>query len=533
MSSNISKSKSKSKSRHPRTPTRASKRLKERLLDTVAEDVAEDRAGCLPNKSAPYPTGVSLTDVPLKPTKRRLEETDRPTAKRPRISTEIEEAAAQPADETTITQHPKPKHPRAAFLEPNPRLGSAGSFISEWLESIGSDRNTHCRPDSYLSQVVREPVPRQHSTSAPQAGFTWDADGYLKPWTPASIESRSQADIDGASAFESDTSGYRSRSSRKSLFENSGYRIKNLALNNIYMRSPCDKLPKHIADLVNNMGKDRNSPGPSLDDVLKDKKLERLNMNNARKAEVEEYFELKIFPIAQAGDILMRAQKQPMPRNAAPNTGSNFEVSLPMPDMLYGYDSHVAFPQQQAQLISMGSEMNATNQETGPLYPFLLIEFLRDGGDLWATTNQCLGGSASCVNIAERLNYRLAQCKGRKVRRFNSATFSIALSSSEVRLFVTWKHNELDYYTARVDSFLLQEPESYLEFRKYVLNIIEWGGGKRLKDIRSSLDILWEESRRIASGVAKSRPPPVDEPATGNKRGKSSRRQTRGAEQKV
>lgn len=30
---------------------------------------------------------------------------------------------------------------------------------------------------------------------------------------------------------------------------------------------------------------------------------------------------------------------------------------------------------------------------------------------LWVATSQCLGGSASCVNIAERLNDRLRQCK--------------------------------------------------------------------------------------------------------------------------
>ena len=45
----------------------------------------------------------------------------------------------------------------------------------------------------------------------------------------------------------------------------------------------------------------------------------------------------------------------------------------------------------------------------GLVYPFFVIEFKADGpggsGSMWVATNQCLGGSASCVKIAERLNY--------------------------------------------------------------------------------------------------------------------------------
>jgi hypothetical protein len=88
-------------------------------------------------------------------------------------------------------------------------------------------------------------------------------------------------------------------------------------------------------------------------------------------------------------------------------------------------------------------------------------------------TNQCLGGSASCVNIAERLNRQLRECKSAEVQPIDSAAFSIAMSGTEARLYISWKHNELDYYMRRVKSFLLQEPDHFLEFRKYVRNIID------------------------------------------------------------
>src|SRR6266699_3289681 len=78
---------------------------------------------------------------------------------------------------------------------------------------------------------------------------------------------------------------------------------------------------------------------------------------------------------------------------------------------------------------------------------------------------------------------------------------------------------------ANIRSFLLQEPEHYIEFRKCVRNIIDWGKDKRLKEIRSSLDILLEESRMRTSEAAKSRQPPSDgSAASSGKRHKSSSR---------
>jgi hypothetical protein len=51
-------------------------------------------------------------------------------------------------------------------------------------------------------------------------------------------------------------------------------------------------------------------------------------------------------------------------------------------------------------------------------------------------------------------------------------------------------------------------------FRKYVRNIIDWGKGKRLEQIRESLDNLLEESRKRTSEAAKSRPQSSDDSAS-------------------
>ena len=229
---------------------------------------------------------------------------------------------------------------------------------------------------------------------------------------------------------------------------------------------------------------------------------------------MEKYFHTYIFPDPELTDILKRTDRNPMAKHTVPDVGSNLKVSTPVPDMLFGYTDE-AFPQQQIQLISMGNEIVANSQSL--IYPFFVIEFKADGpsgaGSLWVATNQCLGGSASCVNIAERLNHQLRQCKSDKVQPIDSAAFSIAMSGTEARLYISWKHDELNYYTRKVDSFLLQSPEYYLKFRKYVRNIIDWGKDKRLKEIRDSLDSLLEENRKTASQRTKSRPPPSDDSA--------------------
>ncbi|KAK3358244.1 hypothetical protein B0T24DRAFT_240828, partial [Lasiosphaeria ovina] len=259
---------------------------------------------------------------------------------------------------------------------------------------------------------------------------------------------------------------------------------------------------------------------PSPDDVYRDIALDDLEARGLDEAKVEDYFRARIFPGPEGGDSLERSDKQPMSRHAVPNAGPQFRVSNPTPDMLFGYSRHHAFPDQQTQLISMGNEMNGTANNQELMYPFFVIEFKGNGGDLWVATNQCLGGSASCVNIAERLNRQLKACKSSKVKLVDSTAFSIAMNGEVARLYVSWKHSDLEYYMQKVKSFLLQDPEHYIEFRKHVKNIIDWGKDNRLKEIRESLDTLLEESRKRASEAAKSRPPPTRDSTSKSKKQK-------------
>ncbi|KAI0007162.1 hypothetical protein F4779DRAFT_593244 [Xylariaceae sp. FL0662B] len=443
------------------------------------------------------------------PTKRaRLTDTER---------SGVENDKSEQADEVVLLE-PKPSQRLyASFLEefdpPDSQPSeSVDTVVSRWLESVGSDREKLCRSDSYLHRSEDEISSSRLTQSAPpEMGSR--RDGVPSTSTPA--RSRSRATLDFESTAPSDSG----RSSSKSLVENTFYQSRNLAVNGIHLREVDEPLPSDVAGLVRDVGKKRNSPGPSPEQVFRDKSLHRLE-NGAEEPDVEEYFRTNIYPYPKPGEDLKRSDRQPMSRNAVPKTGSGsgLRVSNPIPDMLYGYNDN-AFRQQRAQLISMGNEMSANNQ--GLLYPFFVIEFKGDGpggaGALWVATNQCLGGSASCVNIAERLNRQLRHSEAKKVSAVDSSVFSIAMNGSEARLFISWKHKDLDYYMQRVDSFLLQKPDQYREFRKYVLNIIDWGKDKRLKEIRNSLDVLLEESRKKASEAAKSRQSPANGSASTSK----------------
>ena len=71
-------------------------------------------------------------------------------------------------------------------------------------------------------------------------------------------------------------------------------------------------------------------------------------------------------------------------------------------------------------------------------------------------------------------------------------------------------------------SFQLQDPEHYIQFRKYVRNIIDRGKSKRLEKIRNSLDNFLEESRKRATEEAKSRAHPSEGSTASSKKHKSS-----------
>ena len=219
------------------------------------------------------------------------------------------------------------------------------------------------------------------------------------------------------------------RSFARSLVEDTNYRDLNLAANYVYMRHPCDPIPEYIGSLIDSVRQDRDSPGPSLDEVRQAGDLYNLSMGVGEPV-VEKYFHTHIFPDPALSDSLKRTDKIPMAKHCVPSTRSKFRVSTPVPDMLYGYNRYGVFLWQQAQPLSMGTQPIANTDRL--LYPFFVIEFKGEGGSMWVATNQCLGGSSSCVNVVEHLNRQLKHYRSDNIiRPVDNAAFSIAMNGTE------------------------------------------------------------------------------------------------------
>lgn len=405
-----------------------------------------------------------------------------------------------------ILQQPTPRRSHAVFLkdfvdpvEPHPAPpDSVYTVVSQWLESL-EGREKHSRSDTRSD----DPTSRELTEPSPEMAQTRDTDGFILPPIPASP----------GSTPVGPTRSSPSRSPSRCLVETQAYRSNNLLLNNIFLRFPNEDLPDNVAALVDQMRRERGSPGPSAEEVRNDEALFRLEMDNPGESKVEAYFRSHFSPVLDGAGSILLDERQPISRYCVPAAPCPLKVSTPVPDMLYGYADCPAFSRQQrAQLATMSSEMNGSANIHNLRYPFLVVELKGDGpngaGSLWVATNQCLGASATCVNITERLNDQLRQVSDPSVQPVDSVSFSVATNGTEARLYVTWKENEQDYYMQRVSSFALQRPEHHVEFRRYIRNIIDWAKGRRLQAIQKSLDILFEGARRSASAAATARQPP-------------------------
>jgi hypothetical protein len=90
------------------------------------------------------------------------------------------------------------------------------------------------------------------------------------------------------------------------------------------------------------------------------------------------------------------------------------------------------------------------------------------------------------------LKKELLKCKNKDIKPIDTSSFSISMNGTEARLHVSWKE-EQTFNVQKIRSFALQESQQFLEFRKYVLNISDWGRNERLESIKSGLDLLPEE----------------------------------------
>ncbi|KAF2191730.1 hypothetical protein K469DRAFT_621613 [Zopfia rhizophila CBS 207.26] len=486
----------------------------------------------------------------VKSKKRQIDETsgiNLPPAQKARLACTKEpeladEEAQQAATEfVQIVQQPKPLPPKrsyAAFLEDSIgspvssryRPDSVDSFVRAWVVDTPllsqAYRERHCRSDSFLGSSNSEFIPRRLTKSAPNMEDSQDR--FVVPPTPSSTASRSfraDAEEDGSRSSASSTTGVR----------NPLYRQNNLRFNNIHVRHPASHLPDFVSSHVHAVRAQRNSPGPTSDELKQ--YIHRLDSlaEGCTEDQVSVFLKDTIFPNSESDSVygpatgLASSSNALMSQHLVPaDPTSPYRVTQPKPDLLYAYSGKTAKAFTQSQLLAQ-TMLHPRNPDyptatlQGLRFPFFAIEFKAAGGtrgDLWVATNQCASASSACLKAVERLNILLREHEC--VRMVDNVSYSIAVDNNIAQLYISWKEEDLNYFVQRVDSFLLSSPDHFINFRKQIRNVLDWGKDKRLEQIRDALDTILEENRRKAAGLAKARPLPDASASSSSQRRKTS-----------
>ncbi|KAK8042953.1 hypothetical protein PG994_013436 [Apiospora phragmitis] len=169
-----------------------------------------------------------------------------------------------------------------------------------------------------------------------------------------------------------------------------------------------------------------------------------------------------------------------------------------MPNLAYGYTTKRGFMEFSDSKILVGHmidpPMGENHGEEGPF----------SGRSPWVATNQCLGGSATCVETAERLNRLLQQYPNAKT--VENTSFNISMDLGQAKLHVSWSSDDGKYYMQDVRyRFDLENLVDYLLLRRYVKNMLDWGKGPRLRQFQDAFDFLLEEDPERASARARLR----------------------------
>ncbi|KAM0432326.1 hypothetical protein ACHAPT_004867 [Fusarium lateritium] len=272
-----------------------------------------------------------------------------------------------------------------------------------------------------------------------------------------------------------------------------------LHLHGIRYLSPykaANQVPRTVISIFEQvMRQDGEIPGVTAGRIREDALLHTLEESGSL-ALIKEYFG-PIFSPPPSGSRVQCAEDQAICHGIVPHRENLAGPRPPTPTMLYGYSFDVFsdVEKQQAALLEAEATMSCL------LYPFFTIDIRCDGptstGSLWEATNTCLASSAACVSLFSKLERRVRQTSRPFAPELSNVAFSVAMSGTEARLFVTCTVDEGMYGMFKAKSFLLQDPDHHIKFRKCVRNILEWGQ-HRLGKIREALRFLRTNEGNLA-----------------------------------
>lgn len=273
-----------------------------------------------------------------------------------------------------------------------------------------------------------------------------------------------------------------------------------LLRHNIVYLSPGDaaiQVPRAIRYTYESVVSQARDPGIAQERIRTDARLHDLEFGSS--AVIREYFKPLFSP--PAGSRVHVVRDQAMCYGIVPHLENVEGPRPPVPSMLYGYGLDVFSDVEKQQQALFEAEATRSC-----LYPFFTIEVQGDGpistGSLWTANHTCLASSAGCVALFSKLERRVRHVTGPFSPELSNVAFSIAMSGTEARLLVTYRMDEGVYGMYKAGTFLLQDPDHHIKFRKCVLNIIEWGQ-QRLVKIREALRYLRTNDPNEAIGTGR------------------------------
>ncbi|KAJ4115190.1 hypothetical protein NW765_011825 [Fusarium oxysporum] len=247
----------------------------------------------------------------------------------------------------------KETQPRPSYLEK----------VDNWLEdTYPSDLRKTSRSDCFILDKDFKPILLERSHSAPA----------IIPSSPGFTSQEGGPSIDPTPTIYPTATGTPNRSNGP-LAESVLYRDCNLALNNILLLDSRTELPPHISTLVESLKKGRSSPEPipQDNDDLYDMEA------GASEAKVEDFVRNNVIPLSSGIDKIKRSDRVFVGRAIIPITNPYARISVPVPDLLYGYRLS-AFEQDQRMQIATCGNFAFANSE-GLTFPFFAVEFKGDG----------------------------------------------------------------------------------------------------------------------------------------------------------
>lgn len=168
----------------------------------------------------------------------------------------------------------------------------------------------------------------------------------------------------------------------------------------------------------------------------------------------------------------------------------------PKPDFVFGIDPKRNIFTSQEQTIN-DLQKSTASIVGGLQYPFFLIEWksCSTGGNIFFAETQLARSGAAIVSSMVKFYRRAKPSISNEELLQKTLCFSSAVDSFQSRIYVHWwdkSGNSDDWHMHLVEhlGFQDRDPEHFRQYRRIIDNILEWGLGKRLQQIKEALKTL-------------------------------------------